>query len=172
MHILFQLFTLFEASKMDNIDAQVDRHYGKGQIMEQIKAGLQLAGKDLNALEVDDLAPIDAFHTRGRESTLELATLANVSATDLVLDVGSGLGGTARHLAEVYQCKVTGIDLTEEYVAVGKKLTEMVGLSELVNLQQGSALDIPCEDASFDLVWTEHVQMNIADKQKFYSEIA
>jgi ubiquinone/menaquinone biosynthesis C-methylase UbiE len=155
-----------------NTDALVDQHYGFGGLMEKIEAGLNLAGKDVGSLVVDDLAPVDAFHTRGRESTLEVANMANLKATDLILDVGCGLGGTARHLAEQYHCKVTGIDLTQEYIDVGQKLTAMVGLSDRVELRQGSALDIPYKDASYDVVWTEHVQMNIADKSRFYSEIA
>jgi len=155
-----------------DVDILIDEHYGFGGIMDKIEAGLNVAGKDINSLTVDDLAPIDEFHTRGRESTLEVAELANLKASDLVLDVGCGLGGTARHLAEQYECDVVGIDLTEEYISVGKKLTELVGLSDRVKLRQGSALEIPYEDESFDIVWTEHVQMNIADKNRFYSEIA
>jgi ubiquinone/menaquinone biosynthesis C-methylase UbiE len=157
---------------MMRIDALVNQHYGFGEIMEKIEAGLDLAGKDADSLTVDDLAPIDEFHIRGRESTLEVAELANLKASDLVLDVGCGLGGTARHLAEQYKCNVAGLDLTEEYISVGKKLTELVGLSDRVELRYGSALEIPYEDERFDIVWTEHVQMNIADKNRFYSEIA
>jgi sarcosine/dimethylglycine N-methyltransferase len=155
-----------------SIDDLVDKHYGFGGIMEKIEAALDLAGKDVGSLQVDDLAPIDEFHTRGRESTLEVAELANLKSSDLVLDVGCGLGGTARHLADIYKCHITGIDLTDEYISVGKKLTDLVGLSDRVELCQGSALDIPYEDERFDIVWTEHVQMNIADKHRFYSEIA
>ena len=155
-----------------NTDELIDQHYGFGGIMEKIEAALDLAGKDVGSLSVDDLAPIDEFHTRGRESTLEVAELANVQASDLVLDVGCGLGGTARHLAEIYNCHVTGIDLTDEYIAAGKKLTDLVGLSDRVELYQGSALELPFEDNRFDIAWTEHVQMNIADKHQFYSEIA
>ena len=140
--------------------------------MEKIEAGLEAAGKELDSLSVDDLAPIDEFHTRGRESTLEVAELAQLSSSDLVLDVGCGLGGTARFLSDRYGCKVEGIDLTEEYVSVGRQLTERVGLSGRVELRQASALDLPYEDGRFDIAWTEHVQMNIADKQRFYSEIA
>lgn len=157
---------------MSDIDARIDKHYGFGGIMEKIEAGLRAAGKDVTALAVDDLAPIDEFHTRGRESTLEVAGLANLKSSDRVLDVGCGLGGTARFLADQYKCHVAGIDLTDEYISVGKRLTELVGLDELVELRQGSALEIPYEDEQFDVAWTEHVQMNIADKNGFYSEIA
>ncbi len=158
---------------MNNIDPlAVDRHYGFGGIMEMIEVGLELAGKNLDSLTVDDLASIDEYHTRGRESTLEVVQLANLRASDLVLDAGCGLGGTARHLADRFKCNVVGIDLTQEYVSVGERLTELVGLSDQVELRQASALELPYDGESFDIVWTEHVQMNIADKKQFYSEIA
>jgi ubiquinone/menaquinone biosynthesis C-methylase UbiE len=157
---------------MKDVESLVDKHYGFGEILEKIEAALKLAGKDVRHLQVDDLAPVDEFHTRGRESTIELANLAQLKSSDRVLDVGCGLGGTARHLAQEYQCQVLGIDLTQEYVTVGEQLTQWVGLSDRVTLQQASALDLPFEEGDFDVVWTEHVQMNIADKLRFYSEIA
>lgn len=157
---------------MAHIDTLIDQHYGFGRIMEKVDAGLSAAGKDPNALSVDDLAPIDEFHTRGRQSTLEVAALADLAPTDRVLDVGCGLGGTARHLAEAYGCTIIGIDLTQEYIDVGKELTRRVGLDDKVRLRQGSALEIPFDDDSFDVAWTEHVQMNIADKHRFYGEMA
>ena len=157
---------------MVRMDAWVDKYYGSGGIMEKIETGLNLAGKNIGSLSIDDLAPIDEFHTRGRESTREVAGLADIKPPDLILDVGCGLGGTARYLAVQYNCHVVGMDLTKEYIAVGKKLTELVGLSDRVELFHGNALKIPFEDERFDIVWTEHVQMNIADKNRFYSEIA
>lgn len=157
---------------MSTIDVKVNKHYGSGNLLEKIESGLNLAGKNLAQLTVDDLAPVDEFHTRGRESTIEIAEMAKLNAANRVLDVGCGLGGSARHLAEKYNCHVTGIDLTSEYITVGKQLTEKVGLSDKVTLVEGSALALPFEDNSFDVVWTEHAQMNIADKELFYAEIS
>ncbi len=156
---------------MSNNDALVKHQYGIGEIWQKIETGLKLAGKDINSLTLDDLAPIDEFHTRGRAATRELAEMANLKASDLVLDVGCGLGGTARYLAEHYQCRVKGIDLIEAYISAGTKLTAFANLSDRVELQYGSALDLPYEDEQFDIVLTQHVQMNIADKHRFYSEI-
>jgi len=154
-----------------NENEQVEKFYGLGGLWDKIESGLKAAGKDINALAVDDLIPIDEFHTRGRKATREVAELSNIKASDRVLDVGCGLGGTARYLAEQYKCKVMGVDLTQEYIAAGTKLTELVNLDDRVKLRHGSALELPYEDARFDLVWTQHVQMNIADKRRFYSEI-
>lgn len=157
---------------MMNPNEKVDNQYGIDNLLQKIETGLKLAGKDINALKVDDLMPVDEFHTRGRKATREMADLVNLKATDRVLDVGCGIGGTARHLAEEYKCSVIGVDLTEAYVSAGTRLTELVNLNDKVVLRQASALDLPYEDEKFDIVWTQHVQMNIADKHRFYSEIA
>jgi SAM-dependent methyltransferase len=140
--------------------------------MDRIDAGLKALGVDPAALSVDDVAAVDAFHIRGREATVELAARAGLEAADRVLDVGSGLGGSARYLAVEYGCEVVGVDLTDEYVEVAEELAKRVGLDCRVSYCQGSALELPFEDASFDVVWTEHVQMNIEDKGTFYREIA
>lgn len=156
---------------MPDISRSVGEHYGFGGVLERVLEGLKRAGKDIDALSIDDLAPIDEFHTRGRDSTLELTALAQLQPTHQVLDVGCGLGGSARHIACEFECQVTGLDLTQEYVEVANELTRIVGLSDRVHCVQGSALDQPFADDSFDVVWTEHAQMNIEDKERFYAEI-
>ncbi len=50
-------------------------------------------------------------------------------------------------------------------------LAELVGLEDAVDYRQGSALDLPFGDATFDHAWTQHVAMNIADRGRLYSEI-
>jgi MPBQ/MSBQ methyltransferase len=150
----------------------VERHYGRGQILDSILRALRQAGKDLDRLRPVDLAPVDEFHIRGREATIELAARAAPRPGLRVLDVGCGLGGSARYLAGEHGCHVVGIDLTREYVDTANALAAMVGLEHVVEFRQASALEIPFDRDSFDVVWTEHVQMNIADKRAFYTEIA
>jgi SAM-dependent methyltransferase len=150
----------------------VERHYGRGLILDSILRALRQAGKDLDRLAPADLAPVDEFHVRGREATIELAARASLRRGVRVLDVGCGLGGSARYLAAQHGCEVVGIDLTREYVDTASALAAMVGLERMVEFRQASALELPFEGNSFDVVWTEHVQMNIADKQAFYAEIA
>jgi ubiquinone/menaquinone biosynthesis C-methylase UbiE len=157
---------------MNIIREHVERHYGRGRILDSILAALQKTGKDLARLQLDDLAPVDEFHVRGREATVELTRRAALKPGSHVLDVGCGLGGSARYLAAEHQCQVTGIDLTQEYVDVANALAGMVGLSDKVACRQASALEMPFDDGTFDVVWTEHVQMNIADKHAFYREIS
>ena len=117
------------------------------------------------------MAPIDEFHIRCRVATLELARIALVDATKRVLDVGSGIGGTSRCLAREFDCRVTGIDLTEEYCSAAAMLSARIGLAELVDYRQGDATNLPFPDVSFDIEWTEHAAMNIPDKPRLYEEV-
>ena len=156
---------------MSHTQTPIENHYGRGQILDSILAALRKSGKDPARLIPADLAPVDEFHIRGREATLELARRAALTPGIRVLDIGCGLGGSARYLATEHQCQVIGIDLTREYVDVANALADLVGLGQKVAFRQASALALPFDDASFDVVWTEHVQMNIADKHAFYSEI-
>jgi len=153
------------------VNESVQAHYTRSDLGSVILAALEKAGKDLNRLTPEDLAPIDEFHIRGRAATLELAQAASVDSTKRVLDVGSGVGGTSRCLAREFGCRVTGIDLTDEYCRTAAMLSERIGLAELVDYRQGDATNLPFSDASFDIVWTEHVAMNIPDKPKLYREM-
>lgn len=150
---------------------QVAAHYDRGDLAEAVLAALKAAGKDLDNLTPDDLAPMDEFHGRGRTATVELAALVKVTAADRVLDVGCGIGGPSRFLAHTFGCRVSGIDLTPAFVDVARMLAERLKLDARVDYRQGTALELPFPDASFDLVWSQNVAMNIADRQRYYGEM-
>ncbi|OYU00614.1 MAG: SAM-dependent methyltransferase [Burkholderiales bacterium PBB1] len=151
--------------------AKVQSHYTVTDLGKSILDALAAAGRDPDHLTPEDLAPIDEFHIRGRAATLDLARTVKISRSMAVLDVGSGLGGPARTLASEYGCQVRGIDLTEAYCQTASMLSERLGLGHLLQFQQGDALHLPFQPASFDVVWTEHVAMNIADKARLYGEM-
>jgi SAM-dependent methyltransferase len=115
---------------------------------------------------------VDNYHWRRLAGTLALADSAAIRRAERVLDVGGGIGGPARQLASRIGCHVTVLDVTPEYCAVGERLTEWTGLTELVTFVHGSALDMPFPDGGFDVLWTQHATMNIPDKPRLYSEIA
>jgi MPBQ/MSBQ methyltransferase len=150
---------------------EVERHYTRGQLERSILEALERAGKDLERLSLDDLAPIDEFHIRGREATRELAEEIGLDAEKLVLDIGCGLGGPSRRLASEYGCRVIGLDLTEEYCRVAEALSTRLRLQALVSYRTGNALALPFDDTSFDVVWTQHTSMNIGDKARLYGEM-
>lgn len=147
-------------------------HYAAPGLISRIEAGLAQLGKQPPALGPDDLSAVDEFHVRGPAATAELITLLAATAPMHVLDVGSGLGGPARRLASATGCRVTGVDLSENFCATGTILNEWTGMSQQVKLTPGDATNLAqFQEATFDAAWTIHVGMNIADKLACYSEV-
>jgi len=152
-------------------DKSVSEHYTHGALLEAIQASVTKLGKTIDSVTIEDLAPVDEFHIGGRLATDNLLDQLNFSEKDHILDVGCGLGGASRYVANKLNNCVTGIDLTQEYIDVGKALCAWVGLDNLVTLHQGSALSMPFEDETFDGAIMLHVGMNIDDKSKLFNEI-
>lgn len=149
---------------------RVETHYGgPSDLVGQIQEGLRAAGKDLQQLTTAELAAVDEFHIRGRKATLELAEGMNLTQDSRVLDIGSGLGGPARTLAQTYGCHVTGIDLKENFCQAATVLSQWVGLADKVTFKQGDATDLKFGDNSFDAAMTIHVTMNIPAKDAVYA---
>ena len=147
-------------------------HYAAPGLISRIEAGLAQLGKHPPALEPDDLSSVDEFHVRGPVATAELITLLAPTAQMHVLDVGSGLGGPARRLAQATGCRVTGVDLSEDFFATGTALIEWTRMSQQVKLTPGDATNLAqFQEATFSAAWTIHVGMNIADKIACYSEV-
>lgn len=148
----------------------IGSQYATGLSRQHIEQALIAAGKDPGRLQPADLGMLEDFHTMGRIATSQLAGLASITSADHVLDAGSGIGGTARFLASQYGCRVTAIDLTGEYCAVARWLNELTGLDELISVRQGDVTSLPFSDATFGMVISQHVQMNVPDKARLYAE--
>ena len=151
--------------------SEISKHYERGDLLDRLRAALTDDGVDPDHPTVETLAPFDHFHGRGLDATQELANALNVSATDHILDVGSGIGGPARFMADRFGCRVTGIDLTGEFCEVARSLSRVLGLEGRVCFEQGDALAMPFSSASFDGAYSMNVSMNIAHKDRFYDEI-
>jgi SAM-dependent methyltransferase len=147
-----------------------DGYWGRAGLGQAILDALASMGKNLDALTVDDLAPLDQFHGGGKASTERLANLAGLTPGTRVLDVGGGLGGPARTLTAQLGCLVTLADPTATFLEASELLTERLGLSDRLTHRRGSALDLPIEDGSFDVVWTQNSGMQIEDKPRLYAE--
>ena len=149
----------------------VAEHYKQRALGDAILAALQAAGKDVDHLTPDDLAPVDEFHSGGRNATVRLAQLAHINGSDRVLDVGCGIGGPSRYLASTFGCQVTGLDFTAEFIALAAMLAQRTRLADKVTYRQGDALDLPFADAGFDVAWSQNAAMNIADRDRLYGEM-
>lgn len=151
--------------------SDIAAHYADGSLLQKIEDGLTKLGIG-QPIDPDVLAPVDEFHIGGRLATAELVKKLGLTAANKVLDLGCGLGGPARYIAKTTGAHVKGIDLTDEFVTTGRALTGMAILIDRVDLVQGSILDLPFEDNSFDVAYMIHVGMNITDKAAIAREAA
>ncbi len=152
-------------------DRAVSEHYLHGDLLKAIQAAIPRLGKTLDSITIEDLAPVDEFHIGGRQATEHFVGQLNISEQDHILDVGCGLGGASRYVANRYNNHVTGIDLTEEYIETGNALCAWVKLDQHIALHQGSALSMPFQDETFDGAYMMHVGMNIDDKARLFNEV-
>ncbi|MGE0002801.1 MAG: class I SAM-dependent methyltransferase [Fimbriimonadaceae bacterium] len=152
-------------------DASVTRHYGRAGLIDEILLALREAGLDPDNLQPADLAPLDQFHSRGRAATEDVFAEFGVVEGGHVLDVGSGIGGPARFLAGK-GLKVTGVDLTPEFVQVARELTRRTMPVAPVEFVNASATSLPMADGAFDGAWMQHVSMNIESKEELFAELA
>jgi SAM-dependent methyltransferase len=148
----------------------IEHQYATGLSRRRIEQALIAAGQDLSHLAPADLGALEDFHTMGRIATGQLAEVASITGHDRVLDAGTGIGGTARFLAARYGCQVTAIDLTREYCETASWLNQLTGLDGKITVRQGDVTGLPFADAAFDVVTSQHVQMNVADKARLYAE--
>jgi sarcosine/dimethylglycine N-methyltransferase len=149
---------------------RLQNQYATGLSRQNIERALIAAGKDLDHLKPADLALLEDFHTMGRYATGQLVDLAEITSETRVLDAGSGVGGTARYVADHYGSTVVAVDLTEEYCETNRWLNGLVGLDDRISVRQADVTALPFADAAFDIVISQHVQMNVADKARLYSE--
>jgi sarcosine/dimethylglycine N-methyltransferase len=151
----------------------LETHYSARDIEARIVAGIRAAGLNPEQrLSPEELGALDHFHTGGLRASRELLEVAQIRADDRVLDIGAGLAGSARLLASTVGCHVDCIEMSPDYCAGAVLLNRLTGLEQRIEVHEGSALELPFADDSFDVVWMQNVGMNIEDKQTLYGEIA
>lgn len=152
-------------------DELTRRHYSREHLGDVVLDALRAHGVDVDAMGVQDLGGLDQLHSGGVAATQAALDELQLGPENRLLDVGSGIGGPARLAAAQSGCLVAGIDLSPDFVAVARALTERVGLGSRVSFEVASALDLPGETASFDRAMLNHAGMNIADKARMFGEV-
>lgn len=156
--------------RMTSLQDKIDQTYGSGNLARRLLSSLEQSGLALDQLTTRDLIAFDELHVMGRQATRILGERAGLTADRRVLDIGSGLGGPARTLAETFGCHVTGVDLSAEYAQTAAELSRQVGLDDKVVFRQADALALPFENDRFDAAFLLHLNMNIADKTALFQE--
>ena len=130
--------------------------------------------KNYNKLGIEIIETIytdDYLSIGGTASTEELAALAGVTQHSQILEIGSGVGGPALHLAETFDCHVIGLDLVKTNVEEANRRAKARKLDHLTSFQQGDALNMNFPSGSFDIVWGQDAWCHIPDKAKLIEEV-
>ena len=152
------------------MESQVKDHYNSDNLTENIKNALIRAGKDLSSLDPKDISIIDQLHVGGAPASIKLLKKAGLGADEFVLDAGCGIGGSSRLMAQLFNCRVTGVDLAQKFIEAADFLTQCTGLDSKTRFKQGSILELDFADNTFDAVLCQHVLMNIEDKRAAVKE--
>ncbi len=150
----------------------IGTHYrDSADLAARLRDLLYEAGLATGTVSPEDMAALDQFHVGGIAATADLAELLSITRGTKVLDVGSGLGGPSRYLAYRFGCHVCGVEPLRGYCEAARMIARLMGLQDDVSYQQADALNLPFSDHSFDIVWTQHVAMNIEDRASLYKEL-
>jgi sarcosine/dimethylglycine N-methyltransferase len=113
------------------------------------------------------------IYTASRRAIDRMAEKADkIDANTRIIDLGGGFAGSARHLARKYGCQVVVLNLSEAENERGRKMNREQNLDHLIDVIDGSFDDIPYEDESFDIVWSEDAILHSDDRDKVISEAA
>ncbi len=154
-----------------SLEAEVSAHYAKDGLLQRIIEALNEMGVSTGSVTPEDLKSVDEFHVGGFSATTALIDQLDLKPEMKVIDIGSGIGGTARFVAGETGAHVTGVDLTPEYTATARSLSELVGMTAVTDYQTANALNLPFDDGSFDVALMLHVGMNIPDKAALMAEV-
>jgi sarcosine/dimethylglycine N-methyltransferase len=145
-------------------------YYDGPEIADVIFDALKQAGVDIDPLDIDELAALDEFHALGRPATIAMAELCGVPPDSRLLDLGAGIGGPARLLAQRYRARVSAVDATARFCRASERLCQATGLSERVEVVHADALQLPFAPESFDIAWSQALVQSVPDKPALLAE--
>jgi len=123
------------------------------------------------APKYDKMNDIMSFkqHKVWRKKTMKLM---NVQPGQTALDLCCGTCDWTIDLAKASQTgKITGLDFSEQMLAVGKRKVQAAGLDKQIELVQGNAMELPFADNSFDFVTIGFGLRNVPNYKQVVSEM-
>ena len=114
----------------------------------------------------------DSFHPGGMALTERLGAMLALRPGIRVLDVATGPGSSAIHLARRFGCAVTGVDLSVANVSSARAAAAWAGVDDLVQFLEGDAERLPVTDGCFDALICECAFCTFPDKPAAAAEFA
>jgi SAM-dependent methyltransferase len=152
--------------------------YGGMTSLDRVLRALAKDGVDVDRLTAKDLyeRDLDCQNLGGHRL---LVTAANAvaehaapQAGDAVIDIGCGMGGPGRYLADRFGCSVLGVDLLPLRVDAAEALTARTGQADRISYRVASGTGLPADDGSHAQAWMLDVGIHVADKPALFAEIA
>ncbi|MGI9607419.1 MAG: SAM-dependent methyltransferase [Acidimicrobiales bacterium] len=141
--------------------------------VERILADLDASGLGADAaLQVDDLTPFDQYHYESTDAVDDAIAELNLGPSSRVLDIGSGLGGPARYIADRTGSRVTALELQPDLHATAATLTERCELDDWVTHVHGNVLDGAVAPDSFDAIVSMLCFLHIPDRDTLFARCA
>lgn len=125
-------------------------------------------GEDIHiGLYKSDIEPIADASQRTVE---RMASKLNLDENSYVLDVGAGYGGSMRYLAKTVGCKCVALNLSEAENERDRQKNKEQGLDHLIEVVDGDFTNLPYDDSTFDLIWSQDAFLHSGDRAKVVSE--
>ncbi|GAA1841548.1 SAM-dependent methyltransferase [Microlunatus capsulatus] len=154
-----------------DVQQRVRSHYSREDLADVVLRAVAASGADLDHLRPEDLGSVDQLHLGGAAGTAHLLGRLALGPGTPVLDVGGGLGGPARAAASRWGCPVVSVDLSPDFVAAARVLTERVGLADRVEHRLGPAERTGLGTGRFARAMMLHVGMNLPDPAAVFAEV-
>ena len=121
--------------------------------VNRIYADLAAAGLDIDdELTAGDLTAFDQYHYHGTDAVDVAIASLDIQSNDCVLEIGSGIGGPARHIASTTGAKVIALELQPDLNETSRDLTKRCGLSAKVEHVCADVLEYSPGDLQFDAI--------------------
>jgi cyclopropane fatty-acyl-phospholipid synthase-like methyltransferase len=120
--------------------------------------------KDGTPLRAADISAFDQYHYLGTDAIDDAIRILKIDSGKKIMDIGSGIGGPARYLAEKTGCHVTALEIQPDLHTIARSLTERCGLSGSVQHLCGDILDFSEEHCNFDIIVSWLSFLHIPDR--------
>ncbi|WP_181468233.1 class I SAM-dependent methyltransferase [Streptomyces sp. Amel2xB2] len=107
-----------------------------------------------------------------RRTVQRMAEKLDLDESSVVLDLGAGFGGSARYVAETYGSHVIALNLSEVENQRNRELNAQRGLTDKIEVVDGSFESIPCSDDSVDVVWSQDAFLHSGNRTRVLEEVA
>ena len=114
---------------------------------------------------------IKVLHPGGYDATSKLCSHLNLNEDSHVLDLACGVGTTSLFLAKKFNCKVTGIDISENLIECAKTNLAKTGQGLKVTFQAADAFSLPFSDETFDCIISQAFFILVDNKELALKEM-